>query len=156
MKFPAVMTNLGFITAISYENGDERISFSFPKRGPNRMVLACSSDGKKLYGMRAKQTKPTQVRFNSRSFEDATLKYEQWSGFEVDTYQKCKIKENRMFNAGRVFEISYLSDKWVGKQREYFHTFENSTSIHLDNDDDPNLIYITGKRLHVTERGIEG
>jgi hypothetical protein len=156
MKFPAVMTNLGFITAIAYECGDEKISFTFPKRGLNRMVLACSSDGKKLFGMRARQTKPTQVRFNSRYFEDAAAKFEQWSGFEVDTYQKCKIKENQMRKAGRALEISYLSDKWTGKQREYFHTFENLSTVHLDNDDDPNLIYITGKRLRVTERGIEG
>lgn len=156
MKVPKHLTLLGFITQIKYFAGDLIVVFDFPKRGKNRMLLCCNATGHKIYGFRAPEKKSLRIRKGSRNFDRCAYKFEQWSDFTVDSVEKATIRSEHTTFAGEISEISYISDKWTGKLREYFHQFENRTLLHMDNDDDPELIVLSGKSLRVTEKGIEG
>lgn len=153
MTIPSILTELGFLVSVTYETGDEAITFTFPKRGKMRMILACDGKGKNLYCMRMKPggKKPR----NSKSLSNAAKRYRLWSGYDVDSYRSLAVTERKLTNAGNITEIVYSSDKWDG-WHEYVHKFKHTTRIKLDNHEDPKMVHITGSQLKVTKRGIEG
>jgi hypothetical protein len=156
MKLPGTLTLLGFITKIRYEADSGVIEFHWPKKGRSTMALMCDGKGRRLFGFHLYNRKPVKPTISSRAFDECAIKYTQWSGYDIDTVENVKIKEHPMFNAGRMIEIDYVSDKWDDSWHEYFHTFDYVSTVHLDNEDDPELICISGKRLRITEDGVEG
>jgi hypothetical protein len=59
---------------------------------------------------------------------------------------------------GSCAQLDYISDKWDGKRRQYYHKFEKPCLVMADPDPQPDgsrLIVILGK-FKITERGIIG
>jgi hypothetical protein len=154
MTIPAVLTELGVVLSVTYETDNEAITFDFPKTGKMRMVMACDGKGKNLFCMR--QRHPTsKAPKETAALRKAVNRYELWSGYIVDSTRALKVSEKRFKPVGRITQIVYRSDKWDG-WHDYVHAFENKTNLSMDNDDDPILMKISGSKLRITARGIEG
>lgn len=160
MTIPAILSELGYVLSVTYEIGDQSITFSFPKRGKLRMILACDSAGKNIYCIRAK-TAGSKKPKNTKALSDAARRYRVWSGYDPDSYRSLKVTQRPLKKAGTITEIVYSSDKLAyssdnGKVHEYVHKFDHKTTLKADNQEDPALMHISGSRLRVTKRGIEG
>jgi hypothetical protein len=154
MTIPSVLTELGFVISVTYETDAEAVTFTFPRRGKMRMVMACDGKGRNLYCLRQRQP-GSKAPKESESLRKAANRYEVWSGYEVESTRALKVSEKRFRPMGKIKEIVYTSDKWDG-WHDYVHTFEHKTTLSMDNDDDPVMMKIGGTKLRITARGIEG
>jgi hypothetical protein len=151
MTTPKHLAELGILTELKLEKMGYLISFTFPKTGKNVMILATDSAGKKVFGLRGKIGKKQSMSFPGKVAD----RYTDWSEYEATTQRTIKVTDKKTFNVGRAISLTYISDKWDGKH-EYFHDFETKCTVHMDCDEDPEKIIISGRSLIVTEKGIEG
>lgn len=62
---------------------------------------------------------------------------------------------DRTKKTGKGVHIVYNSDKF-GKRENYIHEFETAPTVWVDNAKKPRMIALTGGRIRITARGIEG
>lgn len=151
MKVPNQLAEIGILTGLKVEVNDMVYDFAFPKKGKNILVLATDSTSKAVYGLRGNLGKSKQNFVRGRVAD----RYSDWSEYEATTNRTITINNKKLFKIGVAVSLSYTSDKWDGSH-DYFHDFETPCIVYMDCDEDPETIIIKGRKLRITQKGIEG
>ncbi len=82
-------------------------------------------------------------------------KFLDFTGYDkVKTYEQNIQLPSTMIHIGNAYEISYQSNKFDGKMRNYVHPLKKYGSVLID--PKGKLIVITGLNLSITKRGLTG
>jgi len=169
MNLPKAFAILGNAIAMTIEYDGYLYEHTWPEKGPDRMILlAGSAKGAAVYPhghclLLVKPRGTTRLKANDSKMEHDTLLnavrvYERFNDRKAVAIEKMTLPNYKYKRFGKVRSITYFSYKW-GKQGRYIHKFENLTYARINktnNGMNPPVILVTGNKLLVTKRGIEG
>ena len=157
IKISPVLICLG--NAVEIES-DEKNHYRWRKTqtklycNPNGHILVCWQHGKPKTTSEEKFKRAVSANKSQVSLGVKT--YEKWHEFGACSGSLEGPPRGFLFLAGRAKSIVYASDKWVGKVRSYIHEFTHPPKIWVNKDQDPSLVVLTGGKIRITQRGIEG
>lgn len=143
---PATLVLLGEPIDVSTDSG-ETWTFS---RG--KFYFAASISGKELWII----PKPERQTIAREVPTEAAKLFKRFTGWHPDKAYRFTESEFQGKKFGFAVSVAYRSNKWTGKRVGYIHTFENRTSIQVDNKNNPGVWRISGTKLNVEARGITG
>jgi hypothetical protein len=146
IRLPRRVVDLGRCVEIEFSDG--RIW----KTKKRRIHLCSSESGRTLWVLPVSKEKATSIP-KHRLYEDFTGYYV--SGVRT-AFGGNEKHPTKLISLGRVKSIVYESSKWDGRKREYIHTFRSKPIARTDNPDKPLLVKISGGKIRVKARGIEG
>ena len=157
IKIPPVLICLGHTIELT---GQEQIHYRWRKTEtklyctPNGKTLICWTHGKPR--STSEQNFKRAVSENRPNVSLGIKTYEKWHDFSACSGSLEKSPRGFLYLAGRTESIVYASDKWVGKVRSYIHEFTHPPKMWVNKDRDPSLVVMTGGKIRITKRGIEG
>lgn len=151
MTIPSTVVELGIPGCIEMENGDV---WDFPKKF--KFSLVCDPSGTKLFIFPAK--KQNSKIPDTENNRQAIGLFEKWSRWSASKASKTKIPSTKLSRLGRVSSITYFSDKFSkdSKKRGYIHHFNTPPVVSADSRASPSIFRISGGKIRITSRGIEG
>lgn len=100
--------------------------------------------------------KPDTRRMTDTVPKGAATMFKRFAGWHPDKAWRCDVSEFRPKPFGNCLAIAYRSNKWIGRQTGYVHTFDHRMKVEVDNKKFPGIWRITGAKLRVEARGITG
>lgn len=159
-KIPKVTAILGKLRELAVEKptGDLAI-LKFPIRRSQKSkptILLSDDAGQNLLAVSCPFRNANLSRLKNRNLEKAINTFENWSNFQADKILRLNVAPKKIKQIGRVLHIVYRSDKYNGRNIDYIHTFKQPPIIWADKISKPSFVGISGGRLKITARGIEG
>jgi hypothetical protein len=115
-------------------------------------ILTSSESGKRLYLFE----RPGLVVSSPSSMDRGKKLYKRFNHRKHDDYRKGKLRSLRAkAKPGRALHIVYNSDKF-GPKENYIHHFDHPPVVWVDRNKNPRIVALTGGRIRITSRGIEG
>jgi len=125
----------------------------------DKMRLYSDSKGKTLILLSNKKLgQPVKGASSVKTRDTVQAKrlYSKFQDFNAHSTKAYKYKDVNLKQLGFALEIIYQSDKWGDKNQRYVHIFDSKPSIYVDKPKAPKVIMISGGKMRVTSRGIEG
>ena len=141
---PSILVLLG--DTISIDMGDHDWQFN-----KNEAWLTATPNGKELWIIPKKTGLPKADKISAKG----QSLFRQFIGWKADKNYAYDMPSPKLVSLGTAISISYRSDKWDGKKRNYIHHFENIAIVSANNVTNPKYFKITGS-FWITKRGIEG
>lgn len=149
---PKVTVQLGIPGYLSLDNGE---TYTFPRK--YKYVLCSNVGGNQLYIYPVRKKK--NVKFpETRQAKKAKALFEKWSRWSASKASKASISIKKLSRLSRATEITYYSDKFSqsGKKIGYKHKFTRPPTVSVDSRASPSIFRLSGGRIRITKRGIEG
>lgn len=161
MKYPKAYAMLGHCVELVLTHEGYDYTHTWPVSGQNRRLLLAGENGKSLLLVKPRKQRAAKDNDFARNQDKLNKAIDVFESFA----DKLAIKINRMNipnyklkRFGRVKHIIYHSEKW-GKKQAYIHEFKNPTYAAINytsNGKNPPILLVTGNKLKITRRGIEG
>lgn len=142
---PSTLVELG--RAVELECGEYRWRWS----KKDDFILCSSESGTKLFIFARPKSVVERGTFDP---DKAKSLYQTFNRREDDQYLAGRIPTPRR-SIGRAKSVVYSSDKF-GRRYEYIHHFKSPPILWVDNAKTPRIVALTGGKIRVTQRGIEG
>lgn len=148
---PKTVVELGIPGRIEMTNGDV---WNFPKK--HKFALTCDPSGSRLFIFPAKKKNSSIPDTNTNN--KAIALFEKWSRWNASKASKANLPNKKLSRLGKVSAITYYSEKFSrdGKKRGYIHHFNYPPTVSADSRASPSVFRISGGKLKITSRGIEG
>lgn len=117
----------------------------------DNFVVSATEDGKKL----AVFKKPTKK--NGPEISKKTSGSNLYRAFHGYSWNQTKSGSAAIaqVDGGKAIHIIYQSDKF-GDDAKYIHDFELAPNVYVDDLKKPSILELTGGKIRITRRGIEG
>jgi hypothetical protein len=162
-RWPAAVVQHGKCIEVVVEVGDGTVrKFNWPKTGQRSMWLLTDTNGTRLMICRYNKVPITDEEFIRRlraaggTAENAIAQWMESTGTDAAQGAISKLPERRIENIGRCLSLAYYFDAKHRDRDPREHRFSVPPLVKADNKSNPALIVISGGRLEVTRRGIEG
>lgn len=169
MNFPKAFAVLGNAIAMVIEYNGILYEHTWPEKGPARMVLmagtserAAPEPGNVLLLTKPRPHKKVQPADyggeNAGTVSNAISTFEKFADRHASVWSKISIPNFKLKRFGKVISLSYYSNKW-GRKDRYIHTFKNQPLARINytsNGINPPIIMVSGSKIQITKRGIEG
>ncbi len=116
-------------------------------------VVCASTGGKRLFVFQKPKKKSTQKE--GSSIRRGQRLYDVFSGRPSEQIVQGKVPELRYKGEDRAVHIIYHSDKF-GSPAKYIHEFDTPPIVWTSSQTNPKMIALTGGKITITDRGIEG
>lgn len=149
---PSVIVQLGIPGYVEMENGDR---YTFSRK--DKFVLCCNVNGDKLFIYPAQKKKSAKIPETEQAKKARKL-FEKWSRWSASKATKATVSNRKLTRIGRAKAITYYSDKFSrsGKKAGYIHHFTTAPTVSVDSRASPAVFRLSGGKIRVTKRGIEG
>jgi len=169
MNFPKAFAVLGNAIAMVIEYDGFLYEHTWPVKGPGRMVLlagtsksAAPEQGNVLLLTKPRpKKKVTSADYggsNAGTVAGAINTFEKFADRHASDWSKISLPNFKLKKFGKVISISYYSNKW-GRKDRYIHKFKNQPLARINytsNGYNPPIIMVSGSKVKITKRGIEG
>lgn len=143
-RIPPVTVELGRAVELDSDNWQ----WNWNKK--HDWVVSTNPNGSRLYLFK----KPKKLSPRDLRLTKADHLYKVFNRSDYDKALVGNVSEPKK-KVGRAIHVVYESCKF-GPLRHYIHTFDNPPIVWADKPEDPSVIALTGGKIKVTKRGIEG
>lgn len=149
---PKVTVVLGIPGYLETENGD---IYTFPRK--YKYVLASNVNGTQLFIYPISKKKNVKFPETDQAKKAKSL-FEKWSRWTASKASKASVSQKKLIRLSKAKVITYYSDKFsrTGKKTGYKHKFVTPPTISVDSRASPSVFRISGGKIRITSRGIEG